>query len=144
MWYSVIFLLESLMKQSAMALASLIAGTTLPPIALLTWMSPSAKRSGCTTLLNGHLGPLGLQISNRASRRTTPHSGALPIRISPTRYSGTTNSPNQYLKFGGSDLTVGSTTTGGDADREGLINPSISLPVGIPFSVEKSKSSEKR
>ena len=49
-----------------------------------------------------------------------------------------------YLKFGGSDLTVGSTTTGGDADREGLINPSISLPVGIPFSVEKSKSSEKR
>ena len=34
--------------------------------------------------LNGHLGPRSLQISNRASRRTRPHSGALPIRISPT------------------------------------------------------------
>ena len=62
----------------------------------------------------------------------------------PARTSHISMMVSVYLKFGGSDLTVGSNTTGGDADREGLINPSISLPVGIPFSIEKAKSSERR
>ena len=52
MWKPEICLLESLMKQSAMAFASLIVGTTLPPLALLTLMRLSAKRSGCATLLH--------------------------------------------------------------------------------------------
>ena len=43
MWYPLIFLLGRLTKQSAIALASLITGTTLPSLAVLTLASFLAK-----------------------------------------------------------------------------------------------------
>ena len=76
MWYPLIFLLAREMWQSAMALASLIVGTTRPPFALLTSISLSTKRSGCATAL--HL----------------PLPGSAMRKPSPARIGG------QYLDFG--------------------------------------------
>ena len=61
MWYPEIFLLGRAMKQSAMALTSLITGTTLPSLAALTMASFVGKviRSSATLL---HLAPPGSAI----------------------------------------------------------------------------------
>ena len=52
MWYPETFLLGRVTKQSAIALASLITGTTLPSLAVLTLASFLAKSSGRATLLH--------------------------------------------------------------------------------------------